>query len=123
MTAAAAGAAAATMTDARKQAPRRVARSNRPAYLAYGGSAVAFAAVLGVLGWQVATGADPAIGEAEPAAAPAQRMVVRRIVRRVIVTRDAPAQTSAPAAPAPAEQPATPAPAPAPAPPPTTRAS
>jgi hypothetical protein len=142
------------MTDARSRPPRVVARSHRPAYVAYGGAAVGFVAVLGVLGWQVATGADPAIGEAEPvAAAPAQRVVVLRIVRRVIVTPDAPEraappaappseQSAAPAAPAPAQpaapaptpaqpaapaaapaQPAAPAPAPAPAAPPTTRAS
>jgi hypothetical protein len=104
------GGAGATMTDA----PGRRARSNRPAVVAYGGSAVAFAGVLAALGWQLASGADPAIGEGEPAAAPADRVVVRRIVRRVIVGRDTPAaRTAAPQAPA----------APAPAPPPTTRAS
>jgi hypothetical protein len=116
------------MTDVRTQPPRRVASATRPAFLAYGGSAVAFAAVLAALGWQVAAGADPAIGEAQPAAAapaPAERVVVRRIVRRVIVTRDKPAPAAAApagqrAAAAPAEQPAAPAPAPAP---PTTRAS
>jgi hypothetical protein len=92
------------MTDVRGQPPRRVAPAIRPALLAYGGSAVAFAAVLGALGWQVAAGADPAIGEAGPAAAaPAKRVVVRRVVRRVIVTRDAPVRTAAAPAAAPAE--------------------
>jgi hypothetical protein len=123
------------MTDDRRQPTRRVARTNRPAYVAYGGATVAFAGVLAALSWQVAAGADPAIGEGEQAAAApaAQRVLVRRVVRRVIVTRDAPRDrgSAAPAAaaggsaPAPAPAPASgPAPAPAPAPaPPTTRAS
>lgn len=111
------------MTDPRNQPPRRVGPATRPACIVYGGSAAAFAAVLAALGWQVAAGADPAIGEAEPvAAAPAQRVVVRRVVRRVIVTRDAPAPARSTPAPAAAEQPPAAAPAPAPA-PPTTRAS
>jgi hypothetical protein len=87
---------------------RRV--SQRPAYAVYGGAAVAFAGVLGGLAWQVAGGADPAIGGGEPAASAAP--VERVIVRRIVVERDAPAERQAPA----------PEPAP-PAPVPTTRAS
>jgi 2-oxoglutarate dehydrogenase E2 component (dihydrolipoamide succinyltransferase) len=106
--------------------------------LAYAGSALGFAAVLGALSWQVAAGADPAIGAGEQAAAPPpKRVLVKRVVRRVIVTREAPERAApvAPSAPAavpapvpaaaPAPAPAAPAPAPAPAAPaaPTTRAS
>jgi hypothetical protein len=121
------------MTEARPDsAParaRRPARSQRPAAVAYGGAAVAFVAVLAALSWQVAAGGDPAIGEGRQAStpAPAKRVVVRRIVRRVVVTHEAPAAVaaaspapaavSAPAAPA-ASAPAAPAPAP-----PTTRSS
>ena len=117
------------MTDDRRQPTRRRARTSRPAYVVYGGTTVAFAGVLAALSWQVATGADPAIGEGEQAAAapPAQRVLVRRVVRRVIVTRDAPREAAAAApaqAPAAAAPQAVQAPAPAPAPaPPTTRAS
>ena len=64
--------------------------------------------MLVALAWQVASGADPAIGAGEQAAAqqPVQRVVVRRVVRRVIVTRRAPADRTAPA-----QQPAAAAPA------------
>jgi hypothetical protein len=92
---------------------RRRAYSQRPAYVVYAGAAAAFAGVLAGLAWQVASGADPAIGEGEPAAAPPERVIVRRIV----VARDGPAR---PHAPAPAAAAAAPAPEPAPA---TTRAS
>jgi hypothetical protein len=97
----------ATMTDPRpgneraeRAAVRRPARSQRPAAVVYGGSAVAFVAVLAALSWQVAAGADPAIGEGEQAApaAPAKRVLVRRIVRRVVVTDEAPATVAAPSA-------------------------
>jgi hypothetical protein len=114
------------MTDPGRDAPgagaRRRPRSQRSAAVAYGGSAVAFVAVLGALAWQVAAGRDPAIGAGEPAAgaAPAKRVVVRRIVRRVVVTRDAPA-APAPAAAGTASAPGAP-PAAAPA-QPTTRSS
>ena len=120
------------MTDERVQPTRRPGvRSSRPVYLAYGGASVAFAGVLVALAWQVASGADPAIGAGEQAAAqqPVQRVVVRRVVRRVIVTRRAPADptapaqqpaAAAPAAAAPAAAASAPAPAPAPAPPPPT---
>jgi len=92
--------------EAAPASARRKPRSQRSATVAYGGSAVAFAAVLGALSFQVAAGGDPAIGAGEPAAGPpAERVLVRRIVRRVVTTREAPA-----------------APAPAPA-PPTTRSS
>lgn len=114
--------------------------------LAYAGSAVGFAAVLGALSLQVAAGADPAIGAGEQAAAPPpERVLVRRIVRRVIVTREArdpapatgamPASGAAPsapatgAAPAPSAASSAPATGAAPAPsaaapaPPTTRSS
>jgi hypothetical protein len=96
------------MTEARPEsapAPRRPARSQRPAAVAYGGGAVAFVAVLAALSWQVAAGGDPAIGDGRQAAAPApaKRVVVRRIVRRVVVTHEAPAAVAAaPPAPAPA---------------------
>jgi hypothetical protein len=118
------------MTEARPDsAParaRRPARSQRPAAVAYGGAAVAFVAVLAALSWQVAAGGDPAIGVGRQASAPApaERVVVRRIVRRVVVTHEAPAAVAAgspaPAAPA-VSAPAAPA-AGAPA-PPTTRSS
>jgi hypothetical protein len=133
--AAAGDASAAAPPDAVARAPRRPARSQKPVVLAYAGSALGFAAVLGALSFQVAAGRDPAIGAGEQAAAsPAKRVLVRRIVRRVIVTREArdPAPASAApaaapaapstAAPAPAPAPAVAAPAPAPA-PPTTRSS
>jgi hypothetical protein len=110
---------------------RRARRSQWPPALAWGGSAVAFAVVLVLLAWQVASGSDPAIGKGpevavEPAA---KRVLVRRIVRRVVVTHEAAAapassraRASAPAAAtaAPAQAPAPPTPA---APPPTTRSS
>jgi len=121
-------------------APRRrpPARSQKPALIAYLGSLAVFVAVLALLSWRVAAGADPAIGAGEqPAAAPvpAKQVLVRRIVRRVIVTREAPEPAPAPAAaaapaavpasaPAPAPAASAPAPAPAPAPAaPTTSAS
>jgi hypothetical protein len=107
------GGAVATMTEPRAQDARRPVRTRRPAYVTYGGSAVAFAAVLAALSWQVATGADPAIGEAEPAAAPAEQVVVRRVVRRVVVRGDEPvAEEEAPAPAAAPDPPAAPAPAP-----------
>jgi hypothetical protein len=128
-------------TPARPPSASRKPRPQRAAAVAYGGSAAAFAAVLGALSWQLAAGGDPAIGKGEPAAStpPPKRVLVRRIVRRVVTTREpreAPAAVasstapaaSAPAAPpassAPATAPAPPPPAPAPAPaPPTTRSS
>lgn len=119
-------------TPADPATARRPARSPGAAAIAWGGSGLAFMAVLGVLAWQVAAGADPAIGEQAAAPPPAERIVVRRIVRRVVVTHAAPAAPaaersgaalSAPAAGAPAPAaPSAPAPAPAPA-PPTTRSS
>jgi hypothetical protein len=138
--------AAATMTDRRPDgtsgAARRAAPSQRSAAFAWGGSAIAFAVVLVLLAWQVASGADPAIGDGPQTATQpaAERVLVRRIVRRVVVTHEAPAAAPAPAgsgggtvvsAPAPAAAAAPPAPAapaaPAPAPavpaPPTTRSS
>ncbi len=131
---------AADGAGARRAAPRRPARSQKPAVLAYAGSALGFAAVLGALSLQVASGGDPAIGAGEQAAAPPpKRVLVRKIVRRVIVTREArdpaPAAAAAAAAPAagataapstaaPAASAPAPAAAPAPAPaPPTTRSS
>ncbi|HTE59294.1 MAG TPA: hypothetical protein VK631_03030 [Solirubrobacteraceae bacterium] len=108
---------------------RRPARSQRPAAVAYGGAAVTFVAMLAGLSWQLAAGGDPAIGEGRQAAAPApaEQVVVRRIVRRVVVTDAAPAAVaaapsapSAPSAPAPAAPAASAPVAPAP---PTTRSS
>jgi hypothetical protein len=132
----AAGRASSTGARPPRPAPKR---SQRAAVLAYAGSAIGFAAVLGALSWQVAAGSDPAIGAGEQAAPPPKRVLVKRVVRRVIVTREAPepvapaaatAPQSAPVpaaatAPAPQSAPAAaaPAPAPAPAPPPTTSAS
>ena len=95
------------MTDAPAASPdraaaapagRRAAASRRPAAIAWGGSGLAFVAVLGVLAWQVAAGADPAIGDGEQAAAApaAKRIVKRRIVRRVIVTHEAPVAPAVP---------------------------
>jgi hypothetical protein len=102
---------------------RRPARSPRSALLAWCGAALAFLAVLALLSWQVAAGRDPAIGAGEPAAAPApaKRVLVRRILRRVIVTDDGARPTQGPTTGA-TMSPPVPAPAPAPA-PPTTRAS
>jgi hypothetical protein len=114
---------------------RRPPRSTRPAVGVWCGSALGFVAVLAVLSWQVAAGRDPAIGAGTQTAAatPVHRVVVRRIVRRVIVTERAPRRgqpASAPVEDSPPPAPAAPAPedpapapvAPAPA-PPTTRAS
>jgi hypothetical protein len=100
-------------------AGRRPRRSQRTAVLVHLGALVAFAAVLGLLSWRVAAGADPAIGAGAQSAAPAaERVLVRRVVRHVVVTHDRRAELPVQSAPAPA--PAVVAPS---APPPTTRAS
>src|SRR4051794_9246553 len=73
---------AAAMTDARK--PRR---GPHPGWT-LGGAAALFATILTLLVWQVRTGHDPALGAPRAAAvvaqAPPQRVLVKRIVRRVI---------------------------------------
>jgi hypothetical protein len=88
------------------------------------GGAGAFLAALAFLAGQVRDGRDAALGPAEPAATPRPRVViVRRVIRRVVVTDPAPRTRTAVAAPppaAPAPAPTAPAPAPAPL---TTRSS
>lgn len=95
-----------------------------------GGALALFAAVLTLLVWQVRTGHDPALGAPRPALvaqAPPQRVLVKRIVRRVIDEKvvehddDDGGIVLAPAAPAVSSTPvvsgySAPAPAPAPAP-------
>jgi hypothetical protein len=67
----------------------------RSASLAWCGAALAFVAVLAVLAWQVGAGLDPAIGAGTPAEPAKPRpVVVKRIVRRVIITHRAPAVAS-----------------------------
>lgn len=91
--------------------------------------------VLNLLAWQLHAGSDPALGagSAESQAAK-KRVVVRRIIRRVVVTRVIPAAPSkstaltpaspASSTPAPSSAPAPAAPpAPTPAPPVVTRTS
>ena len=119
-----------------------------PAWPVAAGTAGTFLAALAFLAGQVRDGRDAALGPAEPVAArQPQEVVVRRIIRRVVITEPAP-RTAAPAtgggapasggaapapsapapsapapaaaAPAPAPAPAAPAPAPAPL---TTRSS
>jgi len=117
-----------------------------PAWPVAAGAAGTFLAALAFLAGQVRDGRDAALGPAEPVAATAapRPVVVRRIIRRVVITHpapraapapsaggaapaaSAPAATApapsapAPAASAPAPAPAAPAPAPAPL---TTRSS
>jgi hypothetical protein len=102
----------------------------------------AFLIVLSLLAWQLHSGEDPALAASKAGQTARKHVIVRKVVRRVVVTRvvPAPAPSStpassagstsggspAPAAPAPAQSvsaPVAPAPAPAPAPPPVTRAS
>lgn len=81
-----------------------------------------FAALAILLGGRMAAGRDPAIGlpgADATAQAPARRVVVRRIQRRVIVTRVA----GAPARPGPASAAPAPVRASAPSPAPVTRTS
>jgi hypothetical protein len=117
-----------------------------PAWPVAAGTAGTFLAALAFLAGQVRDGRDAALGPAEPVAAKQpQEVVVRRIIRRVVITEPAPrvaapatggaapaasapapsapaqsAPAPAPAASAPAPAPAAPAPAPAPL---TTRSS
>jgi len=117
-----------------------------PAWPVAAGTAGTFLAALAFLAGQVRDGRDAALGPAEPVAAQRpQEVVVRRIIRRVVITEPAPraaapatgggepaasapapsapaesAPAPAPAASAPAPAPAAPAPAPAPL---TTRSS
>jgi hypothetical protein len=94
----------------------------RAVVLAYGGALGLFVAVLVALVIQVSAGRDPAIGHGHVATAQVpKRALVRRVVRRVIVTDPGPAAPTAPApAPAPVAvqrapvAPAPPPPAPAP---------
>ena len=119
---------------------RRLAKL--PAWPVAAGTAGTFLAALAFLAGQVRDGRDAALGPAEPIAARQQprEIVVRRIIRRVVITDPAPRAAApsggaapAPAAPsapapraggppsaAPAPAPAAPAPAPAPL---TTRSS
>jgi hypothetical protein len=115
-----------------------------PAWPVAAGTAGTFLAALAFLAGQVRDGRDAALGPAEPVAAQRpQEVVVRRIIRRVVITEPAPRAAApasggaapaarapapssggaAPAASAPAQSapaPAAPAPAPAPL---TTRSS
>ena len=99
-----------------------------PAWPVAAGTAGTFLAALAFLAGQVRDGRDAALGPAEPAATHAPRdVVVRRVIRRVVVTHPAPRAAapaggaapgavapSAPSAPAPsAPAPSAPAPAPA----------
>jgi len=106
---------------------RRLAKL--PAWPVAAGTAGTFLAALAFLAGQVRDGRDPALGPAVPVAAkPAPReIVVRKIIRRVVITHPAPRPTAsaapppvavaAPSAPAPsAPVQNAPAPAPAPAP-------
>jgi hypothetical protein len=104
----------------------------------------AFLIVLTLLAWQLHSGEDPALAAGKQGAAARKQVIVRKVVRRVVVTRVAPAPapsvavsgaagpapsgssssspSPAPSAPAPVQvAPVQPAPAPAPA--PVTRAS
>ena len=109
----AAGDAAAMTTERRRPA-------KLPAWPVAAGAAGTFLAALAFLAGQVRDGRDAALGPAEPVAATAapRPVVVRRIIRRVVITHPAPRAAAAASAPAPA--PAAPAPAPAPL---TTRSS
>jgi hypothetical protein len=117
-----------------------------PAWPVAAGTAGTFLAALAFLAGQVRDGRDAALGPAEPVAAKRpEEVVVRRIIRRVVITEPAPRAAApaagggapasggaapapsapapsapAPAASAPAPAPAAPAPAPAPL---TTRSS
>jgi len=97
-----------------------------PAWPVAAGTAGTFLAALAFLAGQVRDGRDAALGPAEPVASRAPReLVVRRIIRRVVITepaprRAAPAQSAPAPAAAPAPAPAAPAPRPAPL---TTRSS
>ena len=94
-----------------------------PAWPVAAGTAGTFLAALAFLAGQVRDGRDAALGPAEPVAATRpQEVVVRRIIRRVVITEPAPRVAApatggaAPAASAPgASAPAQSAPAPAPA--------
>jgi len=100
-----------------------------PAWPVAAGTAGTFLAALAFLAGQVRDGRDAALGPAEPVAARQQprEIVVRRIIRRVVITEPAPRAAApatggaAPAASAPAQSapapsaPAQSAPAPAPA--------
>ena len=127
----AAGGAAAMTTERRRPA-------KLPAWPVAASAVGTFLAALAFLAGQVRDGRDAALGPAEPAAATAapRPVVVRRIIRRVVITEPAPSAAApasggaAPAASAPvlsapgpaasAPTPAAPAPAPAPL---TTRSS
>ena len=70
-----------------------------PAWPVAAGTAGTFLAALAFLAGQVRDGRDPALGPAEPVAARAPReVVVRRIVRRVVITHPAPRAAPAPPA-------------------------
>lgn len=108
---------------ARTDRPRRTAAA--PVYVVAG--AVFVAATAG-LGWQMATGNDPALGARKPelsvqAAVQPRPVIIRRIEETTVVTRvverprapaTAPAPTSVAARPAPAPVAAAPPPPPAP---------
>ena len=123
-TVAAGAAGGAAMTTERRR-PAKL-----PAWPVAAGTAGTFLAALAFLAGQVRDGRDAALGPAEPVAARQQprEVVVRRIIRKVVITQPAPRAAapasggSVPAAsePAPAPAPAAPAPAPAPL---TTRSS
>lgn len=91
----------------------------------------AFFVLLGGLAFQMRQGGDPSLGVGTAIAQKQHRVVVRRVVRRTVITHEGPAPQSTPSTdgstgsagssppPAPASSPpATPAPAPAAAPPP-----
>jgi hypothetical protein len=116
------------MTERRSPAGLRPATARALPWLA--GVAV-FALALVLLAGRMALGRDPALGAQAAAAPSARQVVVRRIERRVVVTRvlgdddatSAPAPAPAAGGSAPARSAPAPAPAAAPAPAPVTRAS
>ena len=112
-------------------------RAKLPAWPVAAGTAGTFLAALAFLAGQVRDGRDAALGPAEPVATRAPReVVVRRVIRRVVITHPAPraaggatpsappaAGGGAPAAAVPAPAAAAPAAAPAPRPAPLTTQS
>lgn len=78
------------MTD--RPRPARARAGLVAARLSWLSAAVTFAVMLAFLGWRMASGEDPSLGAAKPAAAVAEapaprRVIIRRIERKVIVTR------------------------------------
>ncbi len=105
------------MTD--RPQPARTRAGRRAATLSWLAASLTFALALTLVGLRMASGHDPSLGASAPAAPVAEvlaprRVIVRRIERRIIVTRVLPprpprlpaAPAAAPAASAPAYAPA-----------------